>query len=189
MKIILASKSPRRKELLSCITENFEVIVSDVDEKIDDGLSIEEQAKRISYIKAKTVFNKTSGDRIVIGSDTMVVKDGKIFGKPKDFDDAFNMLTTLKNTNHKVITGIAILVQKDGKYEEYIDYDTAIVYFKDMTNEEITNWINSKEAYDKAGAYAIQGKFMIHIDKLEGNFSTVMGLPVHKVYEILKKLI
>jgi len=188
MKIILASKSPRRKELLNCITEDFEVIVSDADETIEEGLSIEEQAKRISYIKAKTVFDETKGDRIVIGSDTMVVKNGKIYGKPKDFDDAFNMLKILKNTSHTVITGLAILVEKDGKYEEYLDYDIANVYFKDMSDEEITNWINTGEAYDKAGAYAVQGKFMVHIDKIDGNFSTIMGIPIHKVYEIIKKI-
>ena len=188
MRIILASKSPRRKELLSCITDDFEVIVSDADETIEEGLSIEEQAKKISYIKAKKVFDETSGDRIVIGSDTMVVKDGKIYGKPKDFDDAFNMLKTLKNSSHIVITGIAILVEKDGKYKEYLDYDIANVHFKDITDEEIKTWINSGEAYDKAGAYAVQGKFMVHIDKFDGNFSTVVGLPIHKVYDIVKNI-
>ena len=189
MKIILASKSPRRKELLDLLHLDYEIIVSDAEEILEDNLTIEEQAKKISYIKAKTVFDKTSGDRIVIGSDTMVVKNRKIYGKPKDEEDAFNMLKELKNTNHKVITGLAILVEKDGKYEEYLDYDMAEVYFKDITDEEIKKWINTGKALDKAGAYAVQDEFMVFIEKFNGNYATVMGLPIHKVYEILKKYI
>ena len=96
MKIILASQSPRRKELMDLLNINYEIIVSNADETLEKGLTIEEQAKKLSYIKAKTVFDKTSGDRIVIGSDTMVVKNGKIYGKPKDNQDAFKMLKELK---------------------------------------------------------------------------------------------
>lgn len=189
MKIILASQSPRRKELMDFLNINYEIIVSNADETLEKGLTIEEQAKRLSYIKAKTVFDKTSGDRIVIGSDTMVVKNGKIYGKPKDNQDAFKMLKELKNTKHQAITGLAILVEKDGKYEEYLDYDMAEVYFKDMTDEEITNWINTGKALDKAGAYAVQDEFIVFFEKINGNYSTVMGLPIHKVYDVLKKYI
>lgn len=188
MEIILASKSPRRKELLNLLNIDYKIIVSDAEEILEDNLTIEEQAKKLSYIKAKTVFEKTSGDRIVIGSDTMVVKNNKIYGKPKDKQDAFYMLKELKNTNHKVITGLAILIEKDGKYEEYIDYDIAEVYFKDMTNEEITNWIKTGKALDKAGAYAVQDEFMVFIEKFNGNYATVMGLPIHKVYDVLKNI-
>ena len=95
----------------------------------------------------------------------------------------------LKNKKHEVITGLAILIEKDGIYEEYIDYDTAEVYFKDMSDEEIINWINTGKALDKAGAYAVQGEFMVFIEKFNGNYSTIMGLPIHKVYDILKKYI
>ena len=189
MKIILASKSPRRKELLDLLNLDYEIIVSDAEEILEDNLTIEEQVKKLSYIKAKTVFDKTSGDRIVIGSDTMVVKNNKIYGKPKDEEDAFNMLNELKNSKHEAVTGLAILVEKDGKYEEYIDYDMAEVYFKDMTDEEIKNWINTGKSLDKAGAYAVQDEFIVFIEKFNGNYSTVMGLPIHKVYDILKKYI
>lgn len=189
MKVILASQSPRRKELMDFLNINYEIIVSNVDETLEDGLTIEEQAKRLSYIKAKTVFDKTSGDRIVIGSDTMVVKNGKIYGKPKDNQDAFKILKELKNTKHKAITGLAILVEKGGKYEEYLDYDITEVYFKDMTDEEIKNWIKTGKALDKAGAYAVQDEFIVFIEKINGNYGTVMGLPIHKVYDILKKYI
>ena len=189
MKIILASKSPRRKELLDLLNLDYEIIVSDAEEILNKNLSIEEQAKNLSYIKAKTVFEQTKGERIVIGSDTMVIKDNKIYGKPKNEENAFEMLKELKNSKHQVITGLAILVEKDGIYEEYIDYDMAEVYFKDISDEEIRNWINTKEALDKAGAYAVQGQFMVFIEKFNGNYSTVMGLPIHKVYDILKRIV
>lgn len=189
MKIILASKSPRRKELLDLLNLDYEIIVSNAEEILEDNLTIEEQVKKLSYIKAKAVFDKTSGDRIVIGSDTMVVKNNKIYGKPKDEEDAFNMLKELKNTNHKAITGLAILVEKDGKYVEYLDYDMAEVYFKDMTDEEIKKWINTGKSLDKAGAYAVQDEFIVFIEKFNGNYSTVKGLPIHKVYDVLKKYI
>lgn len=186
MKIILASKSPRRKELMDMLNLKYEVIVSDADENLENGLTIEEQAKRLSYIKAKTVFDETTGDRIVIGSDTMVIKDGKIYGKPKDEEDAFRILKELNGTKHQVITGLAILVEKNGKYDEYIDYDITEVYFKNMTDEEIKNWIATGKAMDKAGAYAIQGEFAVFIEKINGNYWTVVGLPINKVYDILK---
>ena len=189
MKIILASKSPRRKELLDLLNLDYEIIVSEAEEILDKNLSIEEQSKKLSYIKAKTVFEQTKGDRIVIGSDTMVIKDNKIYGKPKNEENAFEMLKELKNSKHQVITGLAILVEKDGIYEEYIDYDMAEVYFKDISDEEIKNWINTGEAIDKAGAYAVQGQFMVFIEKFNGNYATVMGLPIHKVYDILKRIV
>lgn len=189
MKIILASKSPRRKELLDLLNLKYEVIVSDANETLQPNLSIEEQAKKLSYRKAKTVFDQTSGDRIVIGSDTMVIKNNKIYGKPKNEEDAFYMLEQLKNTKHDVITGLAVLVEKNGEYKEYITYDRAEVYFKDMTKEEIENWIHTGKAMDKAGAYAVQGEFMVFIEKINGNYATVMGLPIHKVYDILKEII
>ena len=189
MKIILASKSPRRKELLDLLNLEYEIIVSDAEEILEDNLTIGEQVKKLSYIKAKTVFDKTSGDRIVIGSDTMVVKNNKIYGKPKDEEHAFEMLSELKNSKHEAVTGFTILVERNGRYEEYIEYDMAEVYFKDMTNEEIINWINTGKSLDKAGAYAVQDEFIVFIEKFNGNYSTIMGLPIHKVYDILKKYI
>ena len=189
MKIILASKSPRRKELLDLIKVKYEVIVSNIDEILDESLSIEEQSKKLSYEKAKTVFDKTNGDRIVIGSDTMVLKNGKIYGKPKDEKEAFDMINELKDSMHQVITGLAILVEKDGKYEEYLDYDITDVYIKELTDEEINDWIKTGNTLDKAGAYAMQEEFIKHVEKINGNYSTVIGLPIHKVYDILKKYI
>lgn len=187
MKIILASKSPRRKELLDLIHVNYEVMVSEVEEVLEPYLSIEEQAKNLSYQKAKAVFNKTTGDRIVIGSDTMVVKNNKPYGKPKTEEEAISMLKELKNGKHQVITGLAILIEKDGQYKQEIEYDITEVYINDMSEQEILQWVKSGNALDKAGAYAIQGEFTKHIEKIQGNYTTVVGLPVHKVYTSLKR--
>ncbi len=189
MKVILASKSPRRKELMDFLGIDYEIKVSEVDETLEEGLAIEEQSKRLGYIKAKAVFDQTTGDRIVIGSDTLVVKDNIIFGKPKDRLDAINMVNTIKNDKHQVITSIAVLVQEGNEYKEYIDYDIADVYISDMSQEEIEEWIDSGKAYDKAGAYAIQLDFMKFLEKVDGNYGTVIGLPIHKLYRIMKQYI
>ena len=191
MKIILASQSPRRKEILSMITNKFEVIVSNADETLDKKLTNEEQVKHLAYIKAKSVFNETKqmGDRIVIGSDTIVVKDGKIYGKPKNHDEAFKMLSDLKDAKHEVMTGISVIIQKDDKINEILDFDITSVYINDITEKELEEWIATNEAYDKAGGYAIQGKFGVFIEKIEGNYFTVVGLPVHKVYKAINNFI
>lgn len=187
MRVILASGSPRRKELMDMLDIDYEIIVSNADETLEEGLSLEEQSKRLGYIKAKAVFDETSEDRIIIGSDTMVVKDNKIYGKPKDKQDAINMLNELKNNKHQVFTSLAILVQKGEEYKEYIDCDVTEVYFSDMTEAEIEKWVDSGEAYDKAGAYGVQSsKFAVFIDKINGNYATIVGLPIHKVYNVLK---
>ena len=116
MRIILASKSPRRKELLELMgVKNFEIIVSNADETIEDGLSIEEQSKKLAYQKAKAVFDKTQGERLVIGSDTIVVKNGKIYGKPKDEEEAFQFITELRADTHEVITSLCVIKEESGK--------------------------------------------------------------------------
>ena len=189
MKIILASKSPRRKELMDLLGIKYEIMVSEADETLEQGLTLEEQSKKLGYIKAKAVFDKTEGNRIVIGSDTLVAKGNELFGKPQDKQDAINMLNELKNTKHQVMTSIAILVEKDGKYEEYIDCDITSVYVSDITDNEIEEWLNTGKAYDKAGAYAIQEEFIKHIDKIDGNYGTIVGMPINKVYKILKQYI
>jgi len=189
MKVILASKSPRRKELMDLLGIDYEIMVSQADETLEEGLTLEEQSKKLGYIKAKAVFDKTSGDRAVIGSDTLVVKDGMLFGKPKDKQDAINMLNILKNDKHQVITSVAILSEKDGKYEEHLECDITDVYVEDMSEEEIEEWLNTGKAYDKAGAYAIQLEFAKYIEKIEGNYDSIVGLPINKVYKILKSII
>jgi len=187
MKIILASQSERRKELLDLIGLKYEIIVSNCEEIINPELTIEEQSKQLAYIKAKTVFDETGGNRLVIGSDTMVIKDGKLYGKPENEEEAIKMIETLQGDKHQVITSLCVLVKSNKNYEEYLDYDIADVYIKNMDKQEIEKWVKENEVLDKAGAYAIQSKFSVHIEKIKGNYSTVVGLPVHKLYDILKK--
>lgn len=187
MKIILASQSPRRKELMDLLKIKYEIMPSMVDETLEEGLSIIEQSKRLAYIKAKEIFNKTSEDRIIIGSDSMIIKDGKIYGKPKDEQDAIQILNELKNSSHQVITSLCVMIQDNGQFKQYLDYDIAEVYFKDMTGEEIRKWVKTGKPLDKAGGYAIQSEFCVYVDKIEGNYTTVVGLPIHKLYEVLKK--
>lgn len=187
MRIILASKSPRRKELMDLLRVNYEIIVSDADENLENGLSMEEQSKKLAYIKAKAVFDQTSGDRVVIGADTLVYKGNQKFGKPGSPENATKMLKELKNSTHQVCTGIAVLVKKGNEYKEFVDFSTSYIHIKDMTDSEIQEWINTGKAFDKAGAYAIQEEFAKFIDKIDGNYYSVVGLPIDKVYDIIKK--
>ena len=189
MRIILASKSPRRKELMDLLKLNYEIIVSDADETFENSLSMEEQSKRLAYVKAKAVFDQTSGDRVVIGADTLVYKSNQKFGKPGSPENAIKMLKELKNSTHQVCTGIAVLVQKGDIYNETVDYSTTSIHIKDLTDYEIQEWINTGKAFDKAGAYAIQEEFAKFIDKIDGNYYSVVGLPIDKVYDIIKQFI
>ena len=188
MRIILASGSPRRKDLLKYIVDDFEIMVSGVEEKMEKNITPEEQAERLAYIKAKDVFDKTDGDRIVIGSDTIVVKDDVIYGKPKDRADAYNMIKQLisGDKTHDVITGLCVLVQKDDEYKEYKTFDKTKEYLKEISDEEINRWLDTGKAMDKAGAYGINTEFGVYIEKIEGNYYTIVGLPIHKLYDILK---
>lgn len=188
MKVILASASPRRKELLEMIGIKFETIISNVEENLIPELDMDEQSKRLAYIKAKSVFDNTKGNRIVIGSDTIVVKNGKIYGKPRTREKAIQYLQELRDGKHEVITSICVLSEKDGKYQEQIDCDITEVILKPITDEEIAKWVDTNQAYDKAGAYAVQSEFGVHIEKINGSFFSVMGLPVHKLYDMMKKI-
>lgn len=187
MRIILASKSPRRRELMKWITDNYEVIVSNAEESHIEGLTIEEESKRLAYIKAKKVFDETSENRIVIGSDTMVMKDGKLYEKPVDNEDAKRMLKELQGGSNTVITSLCVLIEDNGKYTEYTDYDKVKLYLKNMSDEEIEKWVQIGEPLDKAGGYAVQGKFCVYIDRVEGNYTSAVGLPMHKLYDVIKK--
>jgi len=188
MRVILASESPRRRELLEMMGLKFEIKPSKCDETFEEGFTIEEQSKRLAFIKAKTVFDETSGDRVVIGSDTMVLKGDKIYGKPHSKEQAFEMLQDLNNDKHKVITSICVISEKSGEYKEQVDYDIAEVYFKKMTDREIESWIEKEKPYDKAGAYAVQSAFGVYVDKIIGNYFTVVGLPIHKLNDMLKEI-
>ena len=191
MKIILASGSPRRKELLKLVVPEFDIMISGVDEKIDKDLTVEQQVTKLSYIKAKDIYEKTDGDRLIIGADTIVVKNNKIYGKPKNKENAKQIIKELLDGDrtHRVLTGLTVIYEKDGEYKEYKLYDEAKIFLKNISDEEIEKWIDTGNAMDKAGAYGIQNEFCVHVEKVEGNYMTVLGLPVHKLYDIVKGLI
>lgn len=191
MRIILASGSPRRKELLELITPKFEVLVSGIDEKLKEGLTPQEQVIRLAYAKSKDIYEKTNGNRIIIGSDTIVTKNGKIYGKPKDRNDAKQMIKELLEGDkiHSIITGLCVIIEKDGEYKEYKTFDEVKVFLKDISDKEIDKWIDTGNAMDKAGAYGIQNEFCVFVDKIEGNYTSVVGLPTHKLYDIIKEYI
>ena len=158
---------------------------------MNSELSIEEQVIEIAYTKAKNVYNRTEGDRIVIGSDTIVTKDGKIYGKAKNREHAKEMIKELINGNkmHHIITGLCVLIEENGELKEYKTADIVNVYLKDITDEEIDRWLDTGNAMDKAAAYGIQNEFCVHVDKIEGNYTSALGLPTHKVYDIIKEYI
>ncbi|HHY80685.1 MAG TPA: septum formation protein Maf [Thermoanaerobacter sp.] len=184
MKIVLASKSPRRRELLSNLGLDFEVIESNVEE-----FSNEKHPSRyvmdLSFNKAMLVAKKLKEEAIVIGADTIVVIEDKVLGKPKDRDEAYIMLKSLQGRVHTVYTGITIVRTKDFKYVS--DFEETKVWIKKLQDEEIFNYIDTGECYDKAGAYAIQGLGALIVEKIVGDYFNVVGLPNSKLFDILKR--
>ena len=183
MKIILASGSPRRQELLKNILEEFEIIPSKCEERIPDGCPAEESAEFLAVQKAMDVEKEHKGD-LVIGCDTVVVCDSEILGKPKNEEDAKRMLRKLSGKEHKVITGTALM----GNGISISFSETTSVKFAPMTDEEIDWYISTKEPMDKAGAYGIQGYGSLFIEKITGDYYSVMGLSVNKLYSFFKKI-
>ena len=191
MKIILASSSPRRKELLKLIVPEFETIASNIEEKLKEGITPKEQVSRLAYIKAKDIYEKTKEDRIIIGADTLVTKNGKIYGKPKDRNNAKQTIQELLegDRTHNIITGLCVITDINGEYKENNITDEVKVFFKNMSDNEINKWIDTGNAMDKAGAYGIQNEFCVFVEKIEGNYTTAIGLPTHKLYDIIKEYI
>ena len=191
MDVILASSSPRRRELMRKIGIPFEVIIVPHEEKLNKRKSVYNQCIDIAYGKAKVVFDKErengNNNFIVIGSDTIVVYDKKIYGKPKDYSEAFDMIKSFSGNCHEVVTSLVLLVQKNGKYYEEKVYEKALVYVDKMTDDEIKDLIKNSDPYSKAGGYAIQEGFGKHITKIDGDYFKIVGLPLSKVYRLLKK--
>ena len=187
MKVILASQSPRRAALLDLAKVDFEIMPSNYEENLKSGFDIEEQAKELAYGKALDVFNNTQGDRTIIGADTIVVKDNKIYGKPKDRSEAIKMLRALQGDYHIVYTSLSILIEYHDEYKEYKELSKNMIKVAAMTDAEIIEYVDSEKPYDKAGSYAIQSYFSRYIEKIEGNYMSVIGLPIDKVYKILKE--
>jgi len=179
--LILASQSPRRIELLQYLEIPFEVIPADVDESIDTALEVTEEIKRLAEKKARWVF-QNHPEAIVIGSDTVVAVDNQILGKPQDKEDACRMLRLLSNRTHEVITAVSIISKE--KTDTFASVST--VYFHNLTEEEIRHYVEVDNPVDKAGAYAIQGKASLFIDKIDGDFYSIMGLPISMLNQHLK---
>jgi len=180
--IILASKSDRRQELLKRITSNFKVEVANIDETINTDNNLKDELKKVALKKAKVIFEKNR-ESVVIGSDTIVVLNNQVLIKPKDKNDARNILTKLSNNTHFVYTAVAIISNK----EELVFVDESSVKFVELSDLEIENYINTNEPYDKAGAYGIQGQGGLFIESIVGDYYSIMGLPISKVYQHLKK--
>jgi len=187
MKFVLGSKSKRRSELLQLLDLDFYVDAVDADEHIESYSNAKDYATQVVLRKGKLVSAKHPLE-FIICADTIVVVDGIILGKPVDKDDARRMMNLLKDKTHEVVTAVYL------KYKEYqeVFVETTKVFVSKITDKEIENYINTSEPYDKSGAYAIQGGFSKFVEKVDGDFFNVMGLPIHKLYmkikEILKKI-
>ena len=188
--IVLASNSPRRKELLKGLELDFEVrILQDIDESYPDSLQGEEIPKYISLQKARAYLPTVKSDEVLITSDTIVYLNGRVLGKPKDEDDAFNMLRALSGCTHEVITGVTVVYgQKDAEPRINSFATTTKVTFKELTDEEILHYVKVYKPFDKAGAYGIQEWIgYIGVRAIEGSYFNVMGLPVQRLYEELSR--
>lgn len=177
--IILASQSPRRQELLKLITSDFEIKVSNVDETLPDKITPKEAVMYLSKIKAEPFADSND---IVIGADTVVALDGKILGKPKSEENAKEMLRFLSGRTHSVFTGVTLASDKKTKT---FAVETKVKFFE-LTNEEIDAYIKTKEPFDKAGAYGIQGYGSLLVEKIDGDYFNVVGLPVSTLARKLK---
>ena len=188
-KIILASASPRRRELLTQAGYEFEIQVSHKEETYTSETP-DEIVKELALLKARDIAEHNDAkNMIVIGADTVVAHKGAILGKPKSKDDAYEMIKGFQGDKHQVYTGVAILdYDIDGK-ETIVNHAVKTdVYVNPMTDEEIWNYIQSDNVMDKAGSYGIQSGFAVHIEKIEGDYFNVVGLPVSYIYQMLNKL-
>ena len=203
LKYFLASKSPRRKDLMTQIGIEFEVMISERDEIITSTVP-EEVVKELSLQKAleieRMLLKECDGDIlgkyskegyegvVIIGADTVVSKDGEIMGKPVDEEDAFNMLKKLQGDKHMVSTGVALIVIKEGKKDMISFAEDTDVNMYEISDEEIREYIATKEPMDKAGSYGIQGLGAKFISGINGDYNNVVGLPIGSIYQAIRKL-
>ncbi len=185
MRIILASKSPRRKELLSNLYKDFEIITEETDESLPDGVHPREGVAVLAVRKGKAVEAKIGADALIISSDTLVELAGVALGKPVDEADAARMLRSLSGKVHNVHTGVAVHY----KGRVFSGTDSTAVHFREITDGEIWDYINTREPMDKAGAYAIQGIGGKFITGFDGNYDTVVGLSVDLLKELIDRAI
>lgn len=193
MKIILASASPRRREILEKHGIEPVVMPTDADEFLREGIGMTDAVRILAERKARACYTNIRHDKdllnkyhdhVIIGSDTIVYKD-EIMGKPEDEADAFRMLDAIRGTSHYVVTGVCLIDVSSG--DSAVISDTTTVWCKDYSDEDINDYISREEPYDKAGSYAIQGYFGRYIDHIDGDYENVVGLPYHRIKDVLGK--
>lgn len=182
---VLASKSPRRKELLKNIGIKAEIIPANVDESSLSTLPPDKMVTQLALLKASDVARSFGGNTYVIAADTIVVLDGKVFGKPHDIEDAKRMLRALSSNTHSVYTGYCVIRCKDGT--AVAKYEKTEVTFRALSEHEIDAYVKTREPMDKAGAYGIQEKGSIFIEKISGDYFNVVGLPVCALSRLLNE--
>lgn len=182
IKIVLASASPRRKELIALISSNVDIRPAECDEALPQGIAPREAAEYLSLIKNKATRSISADDELIISADTIVATENEILGKPVDKEDAYRMISTLSGKAHSVYTGVTI---SQGDKHLTFSEKTEVEFFK-LTHEEIEAYVSDKEPYDKAGAYGIQGKAGLFIKGISGDYYNVVGLPIARLYNELK---
>jgi septum formation protein len=186
MKLILASASPRRAEILRDAAIHFTVLSSAVDETPVPGESPHDYVQRVADAKAELVAARAVGPAIIIAADTVVTLDGRIIGKPHSTEDARQLLEKLSGRKHSVITGVTLIRLPDAERRGFVE--TTHVHFSVLSHDEITRYLATEEPYDKAGAYAIQGRAGRYIPRIEGCYFNVVGLPLARLTETLAEL-
>ena len=185
MDIILASASPRRKDILDIFNKDYIIKIPYADETINSEFSPAINAMHIAYLKTKNIL-QNNPKATIISADTVVAIGDKIFGKPRSAEDAFDMLIQLSGKKHSVITGFCIAnSEKNIIYTDYVKTD---VTFRNISNKSIESYLSSNEYADKAGAYAIQGKASVFIDEIEGDYFNIVGLPISEINKVLTEL-
>ena len=184
-RIILASGSPRRQQFLKELDVDFEIQLKDIEEIYPEHLQAEEITNFLAKLKASAFVADLEENDILITSDTIVWLNNKALGKPKDYDDAFEMLTEMSGTTHKVITSVCLKTID----KEVVFYEETLVTFTALSSDEIKYYLNNYKPFDKAGSYGIQEWIgLVAIEKIEGSYANVVGLPTHRLYEEMMKL-
>lgn len=184
MNIILASASPRRKEILENTNVKFKIMASSIEELTLEGESPCKMVMRLAFEKGIDIAFRQKSD-LVISADTIVVLDNTVLGKPKDEIEARKMITSLSGRTHQVITGISLINLDNNK--KIIDYVISNVKFKNLSEEDINDYIRTKESLDKAGAYGIQGYGALLVEEIQGDYFNIVGLPISRLSDLLKK--
>jgi len=185
-KLILASRSQRRMEILRAVCWPYEAVAADIDESVHEGEDAVNYVKRLAFTKAQKVAREFD-EGLVLGADTTVLVEGEMLGQPLDDDDARRMLKKLSGKWHEVLTGVALLRADENK-QRLVDHETTRVRFARMSDEEIDWYVATGEPRGKAGAYGIQGHAALFVEEIAGDYFNIVGLPLRLVYELIRKI-